>query len=489
MKPNASHKPVSDIRSGLFYCTWEGGFANAYTVLVDVPYLIAFALALGAGNQLLALIGGLPYLARVFQLAGAYLVERTGNRKRLSLLTTALNREVWLIPAVAALLITDQTLLLTVFTLTVLVSHFSGNMLGTVWMSWISDLIPPSLRARYFGFRNSLMAAVSVALTFGIGALLDFFKDSFGSAVYGFAVMFVFAAAAGAVTMWFFYKQYEPPFTPPPYQKGVAAFVEEVRQPLRDKNFRPILIFFCLWSAAIGICSVFFTVQMIDVLKMSFLQIALYQIIITAGRVLFNRVWGQIMSRTGAAAVLKLSASMIAVLPALWFFARPDFLLPIWIDAVLSGIAYGGFELAAMDVQISESQAKGRSYYFAWYGILSGLGYFLLSLVSGAIADSVKGEFISLTAYSTYTFGGYQWLFLASVLGRLLSLIVLIRLRPHADEDPAALALELAGDAGRRLNDAGRDAGRRLTLAGRRLNIIRRKLGSARRRAFKKFLP
>lgn len=416
-------KPPSERRKGIIVCTWEGIFANPYLIITDTTYLTAFAVILAASNSTIAFIGGIPFLVRVFQFLGAYLVEHYGNRKRFSVLTGIGARLTWGLVVMAGMFWRDDaSALLLVFIGVTFVAKIFETMLGMGWMSWATDLIPNQLRGKYFGFRLSVMALVNVATTYTIGYMLDLFK-SFGNEADGYLVMLAIAALCGLITLVLFQKQYEPPFHPAPDRD----FKRDVWLPLNDRHFRPVIIFNLLWAIAQGVALVFFTVQMINVLNMSFTQIALFNIIVTVGRVALNPFWGKFTQRFGSGVTLKICGVLITINPILWLFATPDNLVPVWLDAINSAVAWTGFELASMNIQFTDSKPKGRAYYFAWVGIASGLGFFVSGIIGGQLADIF--QHISLRT-PINAIAGNHWIFLISFLLRIVSLVVFWKLRP-----------------------------------------------------------
>ncbi|MCS6988121.1 MAG: MFS transporter [Chloroherpetonaceae bacterium] len=418
-------KPQSERRKGIVVCTWEGIFANPYIIITDTTYLTAFAVMLSASNAVIAFIGGLSFLVRVFQLLGAYLVERYGNRKRFCVWMAIGARLSWLLVVVAGLIWRDDgEAILLVFASVTLMAKIFETMLGMGWMSWATDLIPSQLRGKYFGFRLSLMAMVNVATTYAIGYALDLFKG-FGREADGYLAMLVVASLCGFVTILLFQRQYEPPFHPSPDRN----FQRDAWLPLQDERFRPVIIFNLLWAISQGVALVFFTVQMISVLKMSFTQIALFNIIVTIGRVLLNPFWGRFTQRFGSSATLKICGALITINPLLWLFATPDNLVPIWLDALNSAVAWTGFDLASMNIQFTDSKPKGRAYYFAWVGISSGVGFFVSGVMGGQLADLVQGASL---ATPVSVIEGNHWIFLVSFVLRVVSLSVFWRLRPDA---------------------------------------------------------
>ncbi len=418
-----SKRPLSERRKGIIVCTWEGIFANPYIVITDTTYLTAFAVILAASNPVIALIGSIPFLVRIFQLLGAYLVEHYGNRKRFAVLTGIGARLTWVLVVIVGILWhDDKSLILLVFTGVTLVSKIFETMLGMGWMSWATDLIPNRLRGSYFGFRLSIMAVTNVVTTYTIGYMLDLFK-SFGNEADGYLVMLAIASVCGLITLILFQKQYEPPFQPSPDRE----FKRDVWLPLNDAHFRPIIIFNLLWAIAQGVALVFFTVQMINVLHMSFTQLALFNIIVTIGRVALNPFWGKFTQRFGSSTTLKICGVLITLNPILWLFATPDNLVPVWLDAINSAVAWTGFDLAAMNIQFTDSKPKGRAYYFAWVGISSGIGFFVSGMIGGQLADIFQD--VSLQTPATLIIGNH-WIFLISFVLRIVSLVVFWKLRP-----------------------------------------------------------
>ncbi len=418
-----TNKPSSERRKGIIVCTWEGIFANPYIVITDTTYLTAFAVILSASNPVIAFIGGIGFLVRIFQLLGAYLVEHYGNRKRFAVLTGIGARLTWLLVVIAGVLWHGNAgVILLVFIGVTFIAKIFETMLGMGWMSWATDLIPNRLRGNYFGFRLSVMAVVNVITTYTIGFMLDLFKSQ-GNEADGYLVMLVIASLCGLITIVLFQKQYEPPFQPAPDRK----FQRDVWLPLQDAHFRPVIIFNLLWAIAQGVALVFFTVQMISVLKMSFTQLALFNIIVTVGRVALNPFWGKFTQRFGSSTTLKICGVLITLNPILWLFATPENLLPVWLDAINSAVAWTGFDLASMNIQFTDSKPKGRAYYFAWVGISSGLGFFVSGLIGGQLADFFQP--ISLQT-PVNVIAGNHWIFLISFVLRIVSLVVFWKLRP-----------------------------------------------------------
>src|SRR5439155_26523220 len=171
------------VRSGVVASTWEGAFAQAFITWTTGWFLIAFGRRLGADALLLGVLAALPVLAQVVQLASAYLLETAATVRR-SFTTRVLlaARLLWLVPAALALSgATDRTALAT-YLVVVFVSaalHMSG---AHGWQSWMRDLVPFSIRGRYFGFRSAVASVVALGVGIGGGRVVELLEAKRGGA-------------------------------------------------------------------------------------------------------------------------------------------------------------------------------------------------------------------------------------------------------------------------------------------------------------------
>src|SRR5215210_7682179 len=75
------------VRSALRLSIVEGALSNIHVTVCAGAFLTGFALMLGAGDFELGLIAALPFLGQLFQFIGAYLEERLGERRRMTVIS------------------------------------------------------------------------------------------------------------------------------------------------------------------------------------------------------------------------------------------------------------------------------------------------------------------------------------------------------------------------------------------------------------------
>ena len=85
-EPGVALPPVV-VRRGLRLSIVEGSLSNIHVTVCAGAFLTGFALMLGAGDFELGLIAALPFLGQLFQFVGAYLEERLGERRRMTVIS------------------------------------------------------------------------------------------------------------------------------------------------------------------------------------------------------------------------------------------------------------------------------------------------------------------------------------------------------------------------------------------------------------------
>mgnify|MGYP001793178500 CR=1 FL=1 len=76
----------------------DGVFAQLFLTLTTGSFVTALALFMGANDLLLGLIGVLPVVTGLLQLPAAWLVERSGKRRAITV-WASLGRLLWIVPA------------------------------------------------------------------------------------------------------------------------------------------------------------------------------------------------------------------------------------------------------------------------------------------------------------------------------------------------------------------------------------------------------
>ncbi|MEO0019610.1 MAG: MFS transporter [candidate division WOR-3 bacterium] len=437
----------SAINRGLKISIIEGTFATLYTTLAGGMFLAGLALYLGANSFQIALLSAIPALVSGFSFLAGYLVRRVGARKPIVLWTAGLGRTVYLL--FVPFLLLGIRFKIELFLLVVMLSSVLMAIAGTVWTSWISDLVPEETRGRFFGLRNAILNVSGVFVAYAAGRGMDWLK-AWGQEVSGYALAFTLAVSFGLVSTLLLTRQPEPhlPKRPAPSLKEIFI------GPLHEPQFRRLTVFLGVWFLTGTLASPFYLVHLIKNLHFSFAAIAIYSMIGGVIGVLFQLFWGRVIDRFGSRPVTVFNFALVGLMPFLWLFATPKFRLPIWIDAVLNGTVWTGANLGLWNLllDLADNPVRKESY-FAIYSVVTGLGAFIAAIFAGTVAQLLSPFHLTLF---TLDFYNYDIMFLLAGIARFASLPLLLKVQEPGSK-PVRYTIRVLGNFALWRLNAGKD--------------------------------
>jgi MFS family permease len=419
------------LRASLDASIAEGAAAEVFGACAGGAVLTGWALYLGASAVTIGLLTALPVAAQVVQLPAAWLTQRFGA-KRLAVAAVGASRLVWL-PLIAVPFVhLAPATALTAFVAIVTIATILGVVGGNAWTAWMGDLIPGSIRGRFFGRRMVFLNIAGTMASLGAGLALDTLGPrGFKGETLG--VLLAVACAAGLISVWMLVAQQGPG----PREDLTAPEWGDFARSIQDAKTRPLLAYLLAWHAAVGISAGFFSYHMLANLKMGFVLVAAHGILAAAVRIASAPVWGRLVDAFGARPVLIVCSSGISVVPVIWLFITPDRLWPIAIEAVLAGALWGGHGIATMDLSIGLAPRRGRPFYLATFATAGGLGFAVTSALAGVLAYTIATPVHVLGS----TWLDVHVLFVLSALGRAGA----ARLATRIDEPAARSVQDLGG--------------------------------------------
>ncbi|HEX7319341.1 MAG TPA: MFS transporter [bacterium] len=417
----------------------EGAFAQFHITLTGGMFLTAFALYIGVNAFQMGLLAAIPSIMASVGFVSAYLAYTFGKRKLLCVYTSGIGRGLFIAFIVA--LAFNFRISIQLFFLVIFLFNFFLSFSGNLWTSWMSDLIPREARGKYFGIRNTIISGIGMIVNYTGGILLDRFTQN-----TAFLMIFSVSVMCSTIAALILSSQPEPVF-----EKKVIKLETVFLTPLRDKNFVSLVTFVSFWYLFAGIAAPFWVVHMIKFLKMSYSTIAIYSIIAGISSLGFQLLWGKMIDKTRSKPVLTINFIGVIFLPLIWLFARPNFTLPIWIDAFFSGGFWSGINLSLFNILLSLTEDKEiKESYFAVFSTITGICGFLSSLLGGLIAQVLsrfEWQFLG------QTFINFHVLFLGTTLFRAISLGFLRQVH-EKEAYPTLYTLQMIGDyTVRRLNE------------------------------------
>jgi MFS family permease len=253
-------------------------------------------------------------------------------------------------------------------------------------------------------------------------------------------VILATAALGGVISVGLLSRQ--PDIARPP-ERVAPPLKKLLLSPVRNVQFRRALEFFLVWNMAIGFTAAFFNVHMIQQLQMSFITIGIFQAVKPFIATFLFKRWGRILDQFKERSVLVVTGIMITILPLIWLLPTKGYIGWLWVVAVISGIVWTGFNLSVYTYPMQLSPRIGRSYYLAYFSIISGLGFVAASLAGGFVAQTFTDWQLVLGGR---TFMIFHLMFVVSAVVRLSSLGLLFRLRDVKAPGTIALVNHIGGE-------------------------------------------
>ncbi len=378
-------------------------------------YITPFALALGAKNTHIGLLGSVPSLIGSFSsLQGVHLLKEV-SRKKLVVSGVFVQALMWLALIATGVLYfiagvdSDIAPLLVIITYTLLI--IAGAVTGPAWNSWMKDIIPEKY-GKYFGIRNRICGSVSLIAMLIAGFILDYFKKT--NLFIGFIVLFGLAFIGRSASAYLFTKEYEPKFKAENHEHlSFLSFLKKIYK----NNFGKFTVFQAAMAFAVGIASPFFAVYMLKDLKFTYLMFTAVTMVSLIVKLLVLPAWGRFTDTYGNVRTMKITGVIIPLVPLFWLLVpilikiNPFFVFPyLLVSETISGLAWAGFDTGTGNFIFDSSNRENMPMFTSYFGILANLGYF---------AGAVLGGVLSSISFTVFGLSSILFVFLLSVIARL----------------------------------------------------------------------
>lgn len=355
-------------RRGMLMMWWDG-IVSAISGSFNADFVVIYMLALGASSASIGMRMSINSAASLAApLLGAWLVERTGRRKRWVLLGGGgIGRVVLLLTAAIPFLL-EGNAAVNAFVALAAIQAFAGTVSVPAANSLLGDVVPVPIRGRYLGAQMMATNLARMACVPLAGWLI---KQVGG--VSGYQVAWFMAALIGFVATSFYARIPEPESvegrhgvgrTPSGLATGWRVFVA-------DRRFVLFCVINFVWTFGIHISAPFFTVHMVENLGFEVDTIALLATVSTVVNIVAYRIMGNLVDRKGPALMTALSMLLVPLMPLLWILART----PLHVAMVQSygNLAWSGFRVAATPLILLLTPPEQRSRYVAIFNTINGL--------------------------------------------------------------------------------------------------------------------
>lgn len=385
-------------QKGLHYILYHGIMFQIMVTLSGGAFIIAFALLLGASNFLIGLLAAGPFLGNIFQIPAVLLVEKVRKRRLVSIVGFLIFC-VWL-PIFALIPLFFKAFGLSLLVAGIFLSGVAAAFSTCAWSSWMHDLVPDNIRGGYFSKRMAISLALAMPLSLAAGRFIDFWQVKFPDyAAVGYSILFLVAFAFGIAGIFALRATPDVPMRKSTQQISLR---EIIGVPLKDENFRRMLIFSAFWALAFNFAAPFFVVYMLKRIGFSLTTVIIFSVISQLFYLIFLRVWGVLSDKLSNKSVMQVSGSLLLGCIIAWpFTTLPEIYvatLPLLVIIhVLSGIALAGVFIASFNIAFKLAPPGDATKYLALNGALVSMGMAVGPILGGLLADILEKMELSLT--------------------------------------------------------------------------------------------
>ena len=470
--PQSAQLAPGEVQRGLRFLLFDGVSSQVMGALTGGALLVAFALQLGASNKVIGLIAAVGPLSQLLQLPAIVLVERLRNRKALVVTVSLVGRLFWVVVAAIPFFV-PPSLRVAALLGSLTIYFAASSFANAAYNSWKRDLVPDHQMGRYFARRLTIATAAGAAVTLASGFFVDYGEIWLGDPLKVLALLFLAGGISGLLGVAFLGSMPEPRMSLEPGR----PIREVLAEPLRDDNFRKLLLFLASWNFAVNLAAPFFAVYMLSRLGLPMAWVLGLSVISQLANVTFFRIWGRMADRLGNKAVLSLSGSLFVVSIALWPFTtlpeRYVLTVPLLLAIhLLAGVSTAGVNLCAGGITLKLAPRGRATAFLATNALTSGLAATVAPVLAGLLADWVADQRLSVALdwssprvghrlLTALDLSGLDFLFVVAVLLGLYSLHRLLAVREVGAVEEGAAVAELYGEMRRAVRNVSNVAGLR----------------------------
>lgn len=377
-----------DREKGLKVLYWESLSAHAMTLLVTGAFLPGMALALGAGNFTIGVLASFAPIAQMAQIPAILLIEKVGLRKLITVLFQLASRLSLVGAAVVPFFVPEDYQVIS-FSVLMILFFLGSSFSGCSRASLIKDLVPEKSRGAILASRLAAATALGAVLSLVAGFSIEGLTEWMGEASDAYGVIFLVSAVCGLFGVWMTMRF--PEVRMPPKSKG-TGWIKTLILPVKDTNFRRLLIFSSAWSFTVIMSGAFFTVYMLNRIGIPMSWVILLAVLSQVTNIHFFRLWGRIADRYSNKSVLAVSVPMFIVLLLLYPFTtmpeRYSMTVPLLVLIhIIGGISTAGFNLCAANIALRLAPHGNATAYLGTNAFCSGLSAAVAPIVGGLIGS------------------------------------------------------------------------------------------------------
>lgn len=379
MDGTESRKEAAGRRTSIFE-----GFIQTIGINMGGIYLPNFILTafllniMHASNTLIGLATSVQFFVGLLQPLANIVVPKVKNRRVLVALTSGVSRLLF-VGAIFYGMANSGPGAETAFMVLLLVGAFCMSFSSSAWATWMADLVPDSIRGRYFALRNSVASVAGIFAVLIGGWLLKTFPGQ-----EGFTFVYAIAGVTAVIGTILLFYQYEPPVAEHPQ----GSLLSNYKEILKDKNFMAFVWMVLFFNLALVVAGPFFTVHFLEVSQVPIDLLAYFTAAAAVAGILGNLFFGKMSDILGNRFIIRFSLLMLMIPTGLMLFLPSQNALPFVAGIILMQAFFGaGWGLATFNTSLSIAPRAKRALYLGVYNSLNSVSAVIAPFFGGFLID------------------------------------------------------------------------------------------------------
>ena len=419
--------------------TLGGALAMVFVTCTMSPVTTDFLKELGATEFHFGLLSGIPLLMVALQFVGAYISGQLHRRKSWFIVMLVSGRFLYLPAAYLPLLFPELDANATIYLFIACVAACTGlaHFATPLWLSWMGDLIPARILNRYWAERHRVLQGVWTLSFLGVAAFS--YYSSAMSAQVMFRILATIGAITGIVDIILFVWVHEPQNM----QTGNRRMLDLLTEPLRHKEYRTLVVFNCLFSAAAMFAAAFMQIYVLKILGVPRWQTILIWSAVGLGSAFIARTWGRLADRHGHRPILVTCVAGKPLAALVFLLITPRMAFPVLTAFFLfDSMLNAGYFIGVNGYKLKMAPRENRSMFIAATMALAGMAGGLSAIAAGALLRVTSGMAIE---FAGRTWINYHLIFLISFIMRVACIPVAIAIREPNSSSSAVVLAHLRG--------------------------------------------
>jgi MFS family permease len=280
----------------------------------------------------------------------------------------------------------------------------------TARLPWVQEFVPDAVRGKFSALSNVFSQLAGFVAVMVAGYLVER-----STGLSGFMILFGVGLLFGLLSVWA--ASFVPGGAPVQELATQRAVHQDLMEAARDRNFALFLVGVGLVILASGPLASFLPLFMQEEVGLETGSVVWLQNGTLLGGLIFGYLWGWLADRYGSKPVMMSGVFLQMLLPVCWLLMPRQMAWSFYVAlgiALLQGVANLGWEIGSMRLRFVSvvPPDKKRDYmalYYAWIGIVGGLGQLLGGWVL-EFSKGISGRFL------IFTLDSYTMLFLAGLI-------------------------------------------------------------------------